>query len=393
MVEYIEEINIDEYPISVTMEDTENKILFQMKNCVCEILKDNGSKGTGFFLQYNHNNELLHLLITNNHVLNEDDINNKKIIEISLNDNKDYKKLFIGNRIKFTDPELDITFLEIYPKKDNIKFFLDIDDDINKEDDFLKKLYIKKSVYILHYPKGGSKINVSYGVTKGLEDKDLFHYLNTSSGSSGSPILSLETFKVLGIHKGGAKNLKPGEPKYNIGVLLKHSIESFIKYKNKCFKCLISNFYKNTKGHNINDLVKGNKVINVTEDGEFKKYIVKEGKGIKPIKGDEIELIYQHPMTIWNEKIILGDDDANQNHKDIAIKSMKVGEIAMFFISLKYQQTSSKNVLRYEMELLSVNIENSDMIIEKKFLEGKKLKEKGVELFKKRRYSKCMLSI
>ena len=31
MVEYIEEINIDEYPISVTMEDTENKILFQMK--------------------------------------------------------------------------------------------------------------------------------------------------------------------------------------------------------------------------------------------------------------------------------------------------------------------------------------------------------------------------
>ena len=39
MSEYIEK-NISEYPISVSLEDTENKILFQKKNCICKILKD-----------------------------------------------------------------------------------------------------------------------------------------------------------------------------------------------------------------------------------------------------------------------------------------------------------------------------------------------------------------
>ena len=39
-----------------------------------------------------------------------------------------------------------------------------------------------------------------------LEGKQINHYCNTEDGSSGSPILSLENFKVIGVHYGGSKN-------------------------------------------------------------------------------------------------------------------------------------------------------------------------------------------
>ena len=138
--------------------------------------------------------------------------------------------------------------------------------------------------------------------------------------------------------------------------------------------------YETKKECNINDLVKSFNVINITEDGEFKKFIIKEGKGIKPIDGDEIEFFYQPPMDIFNEKVILDKIDSNSNQYDmfIAIKSMKAGEKAKFFISQKYRKNQSKKtILSYEMELLLKDNQ------EKVFLEGKQLKEKGAELFKK----------
>ena len=391
MSDYIQEVNINEYPIAVSLQDTENKILFQMKNCVCKIMKDNGNKGTGFFLKINHNNDDLYLLITNNHVLGKDDINNNKNITITINDNKVYRNLYIGERKKFTDPELDITFIEIYPKKDDIKHFLDIDDDIDKEEDFLKKLYIKKSIYALHYPDiEGSMIKVSYGISKCIEEKEIYHYLNTNYGSSGSPILSLETFKVIGIHKGYSKEIKPNETKYNIGVLIKYAIEAFKKNnekKNKRFKCIMSNTCEYIPNSDIHNLVKSNEVINITDDGEFKKHIIKEGKGIYPNKGDEIEMIYYHPkypFPFFNEKIILESNDTKLWYQDIAIKSMKVGEKSIFFVSPKYLQSKSMRVKRFEMELLSEENKKKqfDINYEEKFLECKKLKEKGVEQFK-----------
>lgn len=57
--------------------------------------------------------------------------------------------------------------------------------------------------------------------------------------------------------------------------------------------------YQIKKEYNINDLVKGIKVINITEDAEFKKFFIKEGKGIKQINGDKIEFFYQYPMDIF----------------------------------------------------------------------------------------------
>ena len=48
------ELNQEQYnensPEPISIEGTE-KILFQMKKCVCKIIKKNGVNGTGFFLK------------------------------------------------------------------------------------------------------------------------------------------------------------------------------------------------------------------------------------------------------------------------------------------------------------------------------------------------------
>ena len=112
------------------------KITFQLKNCVCKILKKDSVKATGFFckIPYQNYNNLITVLFTNNHVLNQNDliINNK--IEITINDDNEIRGILIDNsRIFFTDPDLDVTIIEIKPNIDKINNFLELDEKIFKE--------------------------------------------------------------------------------------------------------------------------------------------------------------------------------------------------------------------------------------------------------------------
>ena len=85
MSNIIEEKVIEEQPDPVDLEGTK-VILFQIENCICKIIKDNGEKGTGFFckISFPDENNLLNALITNNHVLNENDVENDKIIKFKI---------------------------------------------------------------------------------------------------------------------------------------------------------------------------------------------------------------------------------------------------------------------------------------------------------------------
>ena len=129
-----------------------------MENCICKIHKDNGAIGTGFFCEIPFKENSIKVLITNNHVLNEYDIENNKIINISIiNEKKEekIKKIKIdNNRKKYTNKELDVTIIEII-NKDEIQNYMEIDiEDIKKDKDIIEINYNRKSVYILHYPKG-----------------------------------------------------------------------------------------------------------------------------------------------------------------------------------------------------------------------------------------------
>ena len=75
MEDIAKEVFISNSPSSINAKRTK-EILFQMENCICKIIKNNGENGTGFFckIKLNKNKELLHVLVTNNHVLNSEDL-------------------------------------------------------------------------------------------------------------------------------------------------------------------------------------------------------------------------------------------------------------------------------------------------------------------------------
>ena len=92
-----------------------------MKNNVCIIKLLNGNKGTGFFCKLICNNTILPVLITNNHVINQEILNkNEKILIIINNEVKEIEL----EKIKYTNEEYDITIIEIKEKKDKINNYL-----------------------------------------------------------------------------------------------------------------------------------------------------------------------------------------------------------------------------------------------------------------------------
>ena len=196
-----------------SLEVTEN-IIYQMKKCVCKIYI-NGITGTGFFAKIPYNNELLNVLITNNHILGENEIANDQKITFSLNNDENDKKdiEMYNERKRYTNVILDVTIIEIDENKDDIHDFIELDNEIinsmklNK-DKIIKKfkdIYNNKSIYILNYLKG-ENIMVSYGLISDInENNGINHKCHTDKGSFGAPILSLKNNKLIGIVSGGSE--------------------------------------------------------------------------------------------------------------------------------------------------------------------------------------------
>jgi hypothetical protein len=191
-------------------------LFFQMENCICKIKPENGKIGTGFFCKIPFPDTLnpLPVLITCNHVLDKINISQGKIINFSLNNDQISRSITINSSRKvLTNKKKDFTIIEIKPQVDNIQVnsFLDIDDEIDHDDPH--KIDNNKSIYITHYEKGNE---AKYSLGKILyidEDQNTIkHSCSTQTGSSGSPIINLNNFKVVGVHK--------GFDKLNLGTLL-----------------------------------------------------------------------------------------------------------------------------------------------------------------------------
>ena len=257
-------------------------ILAQMKSCVCKIRCIDGF-GTGFFcvIPFPDLNNLLPVLITNNHVLNKKDIEIGKEIIFTTNDEKNFYYILIDKERKvYTNEEsYDITIIEIMEKDTNIleNIFLEIDDQIfNSNIDSYNEIYNQKSIYLLHYPNG-QKIEYSGGVIKNIsiDNCDIQHFCSTKEGSSGSPIINLLNYKVIGIHKGTMEKRN-----WNLGSLIKRPIEEFNKlYQNKTkIDIFVEIFNKNNFDFNpLNNGIEGiNDRINNEEEsfGRFKDTMV-----------------------------------------------------------------------------------------------------------------------
>ena len=120
---------INKYLIQVSLDNTK-KIVSQMENCICKIYKKGGT-ATGFFCKIPFNNDFLPVLITNNHILDDKDLDNNNIIELSINGKTKIKITIDDSRKKYTNSEknIDITIIEIKPE-DGIINFLEVDGNI-----------------------------------------------------------------------------------------------------------------------------------------------------------------------------------------------------------------------------------------------------------------------
>ena len=140
-------------PSPVSLKGTE-KIIDQMNNCVCWIY--NNGKGTGFFTRIPFKNKLLPVLVTNNHVIGANDIENKKSITIYLNNDKKMKRIEMDEkRMRYTNEKSDITIIEIKENKDKLNNkYIELDDriiDYFKSNENIKPNYLNIYIQINQY--------------------------------------------------------------------------------------------------------------------------------------------------------------------------------------------------------------------------------------------------
>jgi V8-like Glu-specific endopeptidase len=216
------ERQLNDYPKYITYERTD-KIMKQIEKGICKIKEEKG-QGTGFFCQIMNGNKFEYVLITNNHIIDESILRKRKELCVYILDIK--KTIDINNTKKlYTSKDYDITIIEINKEKENIDYFLELDELALEEN---PEIY-NEDVYIIQYPCSNyiQEASVSYGITKSCNNTSIMYLCSTDYGSSGSPILKLSTHKVIGVHKLYSSSLN-----MNVGSFLKQSINEYLNNTN-----------------------------------------------------------------------------------------------------------------------------------------------------------------
>ena len=193
-------------------------------NCICKI--DGNKAGTGFFCKIKRGEELIPVLITNYHVIDDNYMKQNKYLKFYINDKSHIIDLNSVSKIySSSNNEYDMMIIRL--KEGQVNNYLDIDENIFEDNS--ENYYENDSIYILHYANAEeAKVSFGKGIKK-VDNYDIKHLCHTEPGSSGGPILSRMTNKVIGIHKG---SIGRGKCDYNIGTFLKYPLKE-VKNQNK----------------------------------------------------------------------------------------------------------------------------------------------------------------
>ena len=368
-MEEVKEVKIEGSISPIPIEKTKI-ILDQMQKSVCK-MQVNGKKGTGFFAKIPFKKNLINVLITNNHVINEEKFKNGEIINLSLNNGKENIYITMSeNRKKYTNEILDITIIELKEADEIKNFFLTLDkrlldfinsNNISNKQNF-NNLYEKESIYILNYIK---EIQVSYGFLIDItQSSRINHNCSTEEGSSGSPIFLLESGNVIGVHYGHCSYNK----NINFGSLLAKSLIEFQdisnnnvmiirqKEKNNINSSIIMN---NIKFNNINyDTGNINKKDNLN-------YII---NNISCVSNEKENIINQNNK---NNKIIMN----NSNEIENSIQFNNINNINLNKSIKDLNQISSiiydnPNYKETQIEIYTSTINNSQGKFHKLYLKN-----------------------
>ena len=278
------------------------KNVYNICKASIKILRKEGI-GTGFFLKFERNEKMFYCIMTNEHVITSEMIedgneiitilyeNEQKSLEVKLD-----KKERIIKEFK-TELNIDVMVLEIIEKDkiiDDVYFlkpYLDYDEDNEK--------FLDKEIQIVQYPEG--KLSLSNGkiLEKHLDIESLFyHDANTLPGSSGSPIVLKGEEEVIAIHKGWSTIVGK-----NVGFFIGIIIDIMMAYrKNGEGKEYYKNGMLKYEGKFFNDEYNG-EGIKYYENGE-KKY---EGKFINGKYNGEGTEYYENGDKKYEGKFIDGE--------------------------------------------------------------------------------------
>ena len=300
MEERYEEGILTDTIASISIEKLD-KISEQTKKCICKVYGNN--TGTGFFCKIKYKDELIPVMITNYHIIDDYFLEEKRQLKISINDKLQFLTINKKNKIYSSlQKEYDIIIIKI--EEDEITNYLEIDENIFTKDS--ENLYTNESIYILHYPQAGkASVSFGYGIEK-INDFDIKHLCNTENGSSGGPIINLQNNKIIGIHKAF---IKRGGKKFNIGTFLTFPLNEL----NRTNKNVCSNESKiNNKNNEIRMKIKINKEdinnkvyfldnTNWTYDNKGNKYY---HNNLKELNESNTELYIDNEKKVYKKYFI-----------------------------------------------------------------------------------------
>ena len=192
-------INEGEMKCSSLIEFPPPMILKPSKS-ICKIVTPN-TISSGFLIKFFAKEEDFFCLMTNEHIITKELIEQKKIISLYYDSESKMKEIELNTKERlikeFTEIDIDITVVQIL-SKDNIEidyFLLPLIDYIDNYD---KLLY--KEITIIQYPLR-ERLSYANGLIEKIDEYEFTHKASTKSGSSGSPVFLKDNIKVIGIHK------------------------------------------------------------------------------------------------------------------------------------------------------------------------------------------------
>ena len=353
-------------------------IIDQMKKYICKVFGD--KIGTGFFCRMPYKNDIIPVMITNYHVIDDNFIEKNKQLKISLNEKYYVIKLNENSRIySSVEKKYDIMIIKI--QESEINNFLEFDQNLFMDNS--ESLYINESIYILHYPNSDkAAVSFGYGIEK-ISDFDIKHLCNTENGSSGGPILNLQTNKIIGIHKGF---IKKQSQSFNIGSFLKfpfNEIKGFSLNNENINKNINLNEQKTEKRNiiDINLLNEFKNFVNDTLEGkELKKALMKNLEDI--LFSLKIQIPFNGELSVGKSTIlncIIGEEilptkETECTSKGIRIRHVEDNDFKLYKAKFEKNSNNSficvrneypqcfgiKNIKKYLEEINNEKIINND---------------------------------
>ena len=301
--------------------------------------------------------------MTNNHVLNREDIIKGNKINIWMNNGR--KIIYIDDSKKvYTNESNDITIIEINAS-DGFDFnkFLEIDDSIYKENPYI--YFKKRSIYLIHHPRSSDKPEFAVGLIKGisLDTNIIEHTCNSEPGSSGSPILDLTTNRIVGIHRASEISKK-----YNVGKFIKEPIEKFyeenknkkeleeIRQKNQMIENEIKNIEDFKNHNNENKEISKNQYILNIKNNKLNDILENNKLELNSNKKEKIQL--KNKENEENEFSVF-----NQNNKDDNIVNYKKTE------GINYKEKKENNEININQLKSKKIINDNNNLIQNQIIE------------------------